>query len=251
MRRETAALLASVLVVGLLMPTPTGTAAARPVVDSYARVAAADALRLRAAPAYTATVTLLMPLGAIVQVLSGPYRTDWYRVAYRGVSGYAHRSYLVATGLVGRALARSAPYKKAQLVVVSLARQQLEAYRDGQLVLITAVTTGHRDLSTPPGTYHVLAKYSPLRMVSPWPPGSPYWYAPSWVSYAIQFSGSGHFLHDAPWRPYYGYGTDAGHVDPDGVWRTGGHGCVNLPLWSASALYTWVRIGTAIRIVSW
>lgn len=252
MRRLSACLVLLLLVAalpGALLPTQAAARTA-PLAGRYARVADAAALRLRSAPSYTATVTMLMPLGAVVHVLSGPYHTDWYRISYRRVTGYAHRSYLVETGLAGSALARSASYRKAQVVVVSLARQQLEAYQEGHLVLITAITTGQHDLSTPAGAYRVLAKYSPFQMISPWPPDSPYWYAPSWVSYAIQFTGAGHFLHDAPWRPYFGYGTDSRHVDPDGVWRAGSHGCINMPLWSAQLLYAWIKIGTVIQIVN-
>ena len=35
----------------------------------------------------------------------------------------------------------------------------------------TDITTGRPALPTPPGRYHVMAKYSPYEMISPWPPG--------------------------------------------------------------------------------
>ena len=37
----------------------------------------------------------------------------------------------------------------------------------------TDIATGRPALPTPLGTTHVMAKYSPYEMVSPWPPGSP------------------------------------------------------------------------------
>jgi lipoprotein-anchoring transpeptidase ErfK/SrfK len=39
------------------------------------------------------------------------------------------------------------------------------------------------------------------------------------------------------------------HTDPDGTWETGSHGCVNLPVTSASALYGWIGIGATVIIV--
>ena len=97
----------------------------------------------------------------------------------------------------------------------------------------------------------MMAKLSPYQFISPYPRSSPYYYDPVWSKYAIRFRSGGYYLHDAPWRPYYGYGTNRGHYDPDGVWRTGTHGCVNLPMWSATKLYSWIGIGTTVRVVSW
>jgi lipoprotein-anchoring transpeptidase ErfK/SrfK len=97
-----------------------------------------------------------------------------------------------------------------------------------------------------------MKKRSPYVFISPHPEGHPEWYAPSPVDLAMQFKGGlGYYLHDAPWRPNggYGYGTNEYHVDPDGIPRQGSHGCVNLPLWSAKRLYSWIRLGDAVRVV--
>ena len=134
--------------------------------------------------------------------------------------------------------------------MVSLARQQMELYQGGKLHLVTAVTTGRPELRTPAGTFRVIAKLSPYTFKSPWPPGSPYWYPDSVSQYAVRFATRGHYLHDAPWRPYNGYGTDVPHYDPDGGFRTGSHGCVNVPAWAMPTVYSWASIGTYIRIVS-
>jgi lipoprotein-anchoring transpeptidase ErfK/SrfK len=112
------------------------------------------------------------------------------------------------------------------------------------------VTTGQPALVTPPGRFTVLSKNSPYTMISPWPLGSPFYYEPSKMSFALRITSNGVFLHDAPWRPYYGPGTNVPHYDPDGIWRTGSHGCINMPYAAAAWLYRWASVGTPVDIIS-
>jgi hypothetical protein len=132
-------------------------------------------------------------------------------------------------------------------IIVSLSRQTLYAYDGTHLVLQTYVTTGNPSLPTPLGTFHILAKYHPFEFISPWPQGSPYWYAPSWTNYAMLFQSQGYFLHDAPWRSAYGPGTN-GPGQP-GTNYGGTHGCVNIPFGPTLALWNWAPIGTTVLIV--
>jgi lipoprotein-anchoring transpeptidase ErfK/SrfK len=126
-----------------------------------------------------------------------------------------------------------------KLIVVSLATQHLTAYQDGAVVLSTVVATGRPALATPKGTFHVMAKYTPYKFVSPWAKGSPYWYPSEWVSYAMLFADDGYFLHDAPWRTVYGPGANT---------TQGTHGCVNVPTPVMAQLYRWASIGTTVVI---
>src|SRR5207248_4884776 len=75
-----------------------------------------------------------------------------------------------------------------KVIVVSLSRQVLTAYQDGNAILTTFVATGRPQLPTPPGVYHIFARYSPYKMISPWPYGSPYWYPSAWTSFAMEFA---------------------------------------------------------------
>jgi uncharacterized protein YraI len=222
------------------------TAAAAPVVGSYSRVTY-SALNMRTGAGTGYSIIRTMRKGEIVAVLGGPYNSSWYKVRYRGSIGYSYSPGLAHTGLAGTSIA---PYY-SKVVVVSLARQQLEMYQNGRLYMVAAVTTGRPDLATPTGTFRVFAKYSPYTFHSPWPKGSPYWYPDSTAQYAAKFTSGGHYLHDAPWRPYYGYGTNYNHQDPDGAWRTGSHGCVNVTGWAMPTLYSWATLGTYVRIVSY
>lgn len=128
-----------------------------------------------------------------------------------------------------------------RLIVVSLSRQVVTAFQDGTPVLTSYVTTGRPWMPTPPGVYSIMAKYSPYLMVSPWPYGSDAWYSPAWTNWAMLFRGGGYFIHDAPWRSWYGPGSNTG---------AGTHGCVNVPYSAMSFLYGWAGIGTTV-VITW
>ena len=128
-----------------------------------------------------------------------------------------------------------------KLIVISLSRQVLTAFQDGTPVLTSYVTTGRPWLPTPPGVTSVTAKYSPFLFVSPWAYGSDAWYPPSWTTWAMLFRGGGYFIHDAPWRTWYGPGSNTG---------AGTHGCVNVPYGPMSVLFGWTTIGTTV-VVTW
>jgi hypothetical protein len=135
-----------------------------------------------------------------------------------------------------------APVRK---IVVSISQQHLWAYENGRLVMETDVTTGRPELPTPTGDYHIFFKQSPYEMISPWPPWSPYYYNSAWVQYVLEFLQGGYFLHDAPWRSWFGPGSQYG----DGT-----HGCVNIPGGAGWGpiyfLWNWAQIGDEVLVQS-
>jgi lipoprotein-anchoring transpeptidase ErfK/SrfK len=131
---------------------------------------------------------------------------------------------------------------------VNLSQQRLVAYQGGTQVYSTLVMTGRPGLGTPIGTYHVFAKLSPTTFHSPWAPGSPNWYPPTHINYALEWKAGGYFLHDSWWHTRYGPGTTGWHYDPTYGWQSGSHGCVSMPLGAAAWLYRWAPIGTAVTI---
>ncbi len=144
--------------------------------------------------------------------------------------------------------AAPAPQVSGQLVVVSIAQQWLWAYQDGKLVLSTPVTTGMPQLPTPTGTFHIQMKESNVMFYSPWPYGSPYYYSPEHIDFAMLFRDGGFYLHSAGWRHAFGPGTNVPHTNPDGTQETGSHGCVNMPVSAAGALYGWIGVGATVQI---
>ena len=143
-----------------------------------------------------------------------------------------------------------APSAQGKEIVVSLSHQWLYAYQDGNEVFDAAVMTGRPELPTPQGTYHVFLKLHPTEFYSPWPQGSPYWYAPTYINYALEWNAGGYFLHDSWWHSVYGPGTNGWHYDPQFGWQWGSHGCVAMPLGAAAWLYNWAPIGTTVQIVA-
>jgi hypothetical protein len=125
-------------------------------------------------------------------------------------------------------------------IVISLGMQTLRAYEAGRLVLDTLVTTGRPELPTPVGSYRIMNRQSPFHFISPWGPESPFWYQDAWVSYAMLFIPGGYFLHDAPWRGWYGPGSQYG----DGT-----HGCVNVPMGAMNFLFYWAQVGDQVDVV--
>ena len=146
---------------------------------------------------------------------------------------------LVAVCLAAVPLSAEAAWTPHKLIVIQISTQTLTAYQDGRVVLRTYVTTGRPALPTPRGTYRILAKRSPYKFVSPWPRSSPYWYASAWVNYAMLFRWGGYYIHDAPWRTWYG---------PRSNIYAGTHGCVNVPYRSMRFLYYWTPLGTTVIV---
>jgi lipoprotein-anchoring transpeptidase ErfK/SrfK len=170
--------------------------------------------------------------------------------AHRAVPEGAYSYTITATGAGGQRQSETysmlgVTYKR---IVVSLSKQQLSAYDGTQLFLSTLVTTGNAALPTPLGQFPILARYSPFTMVSPWPVGSPFYYAPSYVNYALLFDNRGYYVHDASWRSNFGPGSNAVAGTP-GQNDTGTHGCVNVPFTTMQQLFAWATIGTVVDVV--
>jgi lipoprotein-anchoring transpeptidase ErfK/SrfK len=173
------------------------------------------------------------------------------------------------------------PTQMGQIIIVCKSKQWLYAYQDEKLVFNTAVETGRPELPTPDGVFSVLAKAcSDLTWISnsaptsqhnvnctehngdgftevftsPFPPGSPDWYYPTHINYAMEFDAGGFFLHDAWWHCTFGPGSNVDHWVsgcpgwPGGHDETGSHGCVGMAIPSAGWLYAWTHIGTTVII---
>jgi L,D-transpeptidase-like protein len=142
-----------------------------------------------------------------------------------------------------------APHIGGQVMLVSLSRQWLWAFDNGALAYATPVTTGRPDLPTPTGIFSISQKIAGTWFISPWPVGSPYYYPSVWVNYAMLFLSGGYFIHDAPWRHYFGPGTNVPHTNPDGTQETGSHGCVEVSASAGAWLYDWAGYGATVDIV--
>lgn len=140
------------------------------------------------------------------------------------------------------------PQVYGQLILVSLSQQWLWAYQDRHLLYDTPMTSGRPDLPTPDGSFYVHYHQYDVMFISPWPYGSPYYYPPEHVNYALYFADNGYYIHDAPWRQVFGPGTNYPHTDPDGTHTNGSHGCVEVPTPAGAWLAHWAQDGAAVVI---
>jgi lipoprotein-anchoring transpeptidase ErfK/SrfK len=148
-------------------------------------------------------------------------------------------------GVIPLAVVRKPPPTSGSLaqkaVVIREGSQTLTAYLNGRAVLKTPVTTGRPALPTPIGSYFVHYRASPYTFISPWPPGSPYYYPPATVTWAMYFFDND-FLHDDPAEPSSAYGAGSQY----GAYAS--HGCVHVPHSVMAWLYDWLPVGAPVIV---
>ncbi|GHO85485.1 hypothetical protein KSZ_34910 [Dictyobacter formicarum] len=140
---------------------------------------------------------------------------------------------------------------QGQVIVISLCKQSLRLYQNGQLVRSFLVTTGRPERPSPPGVWTVLNRLSPTIFKSSDPPTSPLWYPNTVIQHAILFHDGGYFIHDSWWRVNYGPDTEFPHHDDSGDEHSSGsgsHGCVNLTPAEATWLYYNTNWNTSIVV---
>jgi L,D-transpeptidase catalytic domain len=136
-----------------------------------------------------------------------------------------------------------------KVIEITLSTESLTASAGGKVFLKTMVTSGGQRLPTPTGSFQVQEKSAPFVFHSPYPKGSPYWYADVTSHEAMLFDPSGaNFLHDAPWRSIFGPGTNGPGIP--GSTYDGSHGCVELPLAAMHQLYPWTPLGTPVVVTN-
>lgn len=115
-------------------------------------------------------------------------------------------------------------------VEVNLSSQHLWLYKNGELIVSTALVSGTvaKDWCTPTGIYSIYAKSAGAYLT-----GADY---RTYVNYWMPFH-YGYGLHDATWRGSFG---------GDIYLYSGSHGCVNLPLKAAATIFNNVSVGTKV-----
>ena len=126
------------------------------------------------------------------------------------------------------------------VLMVSQVEQAMRVYLNGKLIRSFQVTTGRVERPALPGVWTVQDRKSPDEFKSSDPPGSPFWYPPTPIHYAILYHWGGFFVHDAWWRVNFGPGTQFPHYDVGGdesFAGNGSHGCVNMQENDAAWVY--------------
>lgn len=131
------------------------------------------------------------------------------------------------------------PITAQHAIVISLSWQHMWIFDGGRVIFDTVVTTGRTELPTPVGDFSVLEKKSPILWISPWPPGSPYYYAPIWSAQGLLYKAGGYWIHDAPWQTHWGPGAE---------YLAGSHGCINTPVGAMPTFFAWAHVGDPVLI---
>lgn len=136
---------------------------------------------------------------------------------------------------------------QGKVLVISLREQTLRAYENGKMVYWAYVTTGREELPSWPGLHYAMYHLDHTEFTSPEPKSSPFWYAPTPITYAIAYAPNGFFIHDAWWRSEFGPDTNLPHWDP-AAFNGGSHGCINLPTDQMQWVWSWTPDGAPIIV---
>jgi hypothetical protein len=120
----------------------------------------------------------------------------------------------------------------AKSIVVSISQQRMWAYEGDTVVISSLVSTGKPGFDTPVGTFTISKKVEIQDMEGLI--GGEYYNVES-VPDVMYFTTVGHAFHGTYWHNNFG--------------AVMSHGCVNLPMDIASALYDWTPMATTVEIV--
>lgn len=120
--------------------------------------------------------------------------------------------------------------KDLYYIVVSIKKQKLTYYANGEVALETPVTTGKHN-KTPKGNFKILNKVKNATLK-----GDGY---SSFVKYWTAFKGNSYGIHDASWRHNFGNMN---------YYNNGSHGCINVPLKAVKKLFEMVEVGTPVYV---
>jgi hypothetical protein len=120
----------------------------------------------------------------------------------------------------------NAPAAGARRIEINVTEQTLTAYQGDAVVMRTSVSTGRPATPTVLGRYTIRTKIPSQRMRGP---GYDLPNVPS-----VMYFFAGYAIHGAYWHNNFG--------------QTMSHGCVNMRLDEAAALYEWASIGTEVYV---
>lgn len=123
-------------------------------------------------------------------------------------------------------------------IEVDLTTQHMWYIADGNVAFESDVVTGQPYYhSTPSGVYDILNMAQGATLVGNIDPetNEPEYRTP--VAYWMPVTWGGVGFHDATWQPYFG---------GDLYLYNGSHGCINMPLDGAAALYSLISVGTPV-----
>lgn len=153
------------------------------------------------------------------QVVSGGNST-WYQI---GPGRYVYSGLVRRTG---GTTTNPAPVTGGRWIEVILSQQRLIAHDGSSIFMNTLISSGIARYPTVRGTFSIYVKYRATPM------SGPGYYLPA-VPNTMYFYG-GYAIHGAYWHNNFGHPMS--------------HGCINMRLADAAALFNWASVGTKVVI---
>ena len=194
-----------------------------------------SALNLRSSASTSASRIILMPNGAKVTTLA--YSNGWYKVNYKGYTGWCSAQYLTSTQQSSNNNQNTTVKKGIvanRMIIINQCTMRLAYYENGKLVTTFSCATGKASTATPNGKFSIIHK----EVNRPYykdhiPGGSP----KNPLGYRfLQLTSSGYAIH----------GTNV----PSSIGGKVSHGCVRLQNANVEWLYDRVYVGTPVIIHS-
>jgi lipoprotein-anchoring transpeptidase ErfK/SrfK len=140
--------------------------------------------------------------------------------------------------------------KTGSVVVVSLLEQSMRVYQNGQLTKAFQVTTGRYEAPSLPGSWQITQRLHNTTLKSAYPKGSPNWFPPTPIQYALIYHPGGYMFLGSWWRESYGMGTNFSHHDSSGnpTANNGSQGSVELANAYVAWLYNNLQVNTPVVI---
>jgi len=222
----------AIITMSLVTPTPSpAVAEAQP-----------NGANVRSGPGTDHGLVGFLDGGGAVEVIGR--HADWWQVVYEGRPAWVFDGVVSVTG-GGRVPEVASPptpvppspafiptaappsrIKERRWIDVDLSEQRLRAYEDGEVVQTTLVSTGLSRTPTVQGQFRIWIKLRHDDME-----GEDYYLED--VPHVMYFY-QGYGLHGAPWHNNFGHRMS--------------HGCVNLPLDAAEALFGFADVGMLVNV---
>ncbi len=206
-----------------------------------------DCINVRAGPGTGFPVLYQLRNGVVLKIEGSVIAEGgrWYRIVFdewirypERIKGdwYVHADYVEVLKDVGvEELRANASATTSKKIIVSRGEQKLYAYEDDNLVYEIPISTGIALTPTPRGVFTVFRKTPTRYMQGPLPNlvQQKYYDLPG-VPWNLYFTEGGAVIHGAYWHNSFGSAYS--------------HGCVNVPLEHARALYVWASLGTTVVV---
>jgi lipoprotein-anchoring transpeptidase ErfK/SrfK len=157
------------------------------------------------------------------QVVSGGNST-WYQI---GPGRYVYSGLVRKTGgTTPNPTPTPVPAASGRWIEVILSQQRLIAHDGSSIFMNTLISSGTARYPTVRGTFSIRVKYRSAPM------SGPGYYLPA-VPHTMYFYG-GYAIHGAYWHNNFGHPMS--------------HGCINMRLADAAALFNWASVGTKVVV---